>query len=40
VRAEAIESGRVTGELKAKRVEPGGEAIGVDAKRIGGRGRD
>jgi hypothetical protein len=37
VRAEVIESGRVSGELKGKRVEPGGEAIAVDVKRIGGR---
>jgi hypothetical protein len=37
VRAETIEGGRIGGEVKAKRVEPGGEAIGVDVKRIGGR---
>ena len=37
VRAETIEGGRVTGEVIADRVESGAEAVGVDAKRIGGR---
>jgi hypothetical protein len=27
----------VTGEVTANRVESGGEAVGVDVKRIGGR---
>jgi hypothetical protein len=40
VRADTIESGRVAGEAKAKRVEGGGEAIGVDVKQIGGRRPD
>jgi hypothetical protein len=40
VRADVLESGRVRGELKATRVEHGGEAIGVDVKRIGGRGTE
>lgn len=35
VRAEVIESGRVTGTLTAKEVEQGAEAVGVDVKRIG-----
>jgi hypothetical protein len=36
VRAEVIESGRVTGTLTAKEVKPGAEAVAVDIKRIGG----
>jgi hypothetical protein len=40
VRAEVIESGRTTGIVDANRVERGGEAIGLDVKRIGGRGSD
>jgi len=40
VRAETIESGRVTGEVIANRVESGAEAVGVDVKRIGGRRAD
>ena len=37
VRADVIESGRSTGVTDVERVEEGGEAIGVDVKRIGGR---
>ncbi len=37
VRAETIGGGRVTGEVTAERVDSGGEAVGVDVKRIGGR---
>jgi hypothetical protein len=35
VRSDVIESGRVQGTLTAKEVKPGGEAVGVDIKRIG-----
>jgi hypothetical protein len=40
VRAETIESGRVTSEVIAERVEQGAEAVGLDVKRIGGRRAD
>ena len=40
LRADIIESGKVTLEARAKRVEPGGELIGGDVKRIGGRSTD
>jgi hypothetical protein len=37
VRAEHITSGRVNAHAKARRVEPGGEFSGVDAKTIGNK---
>lgn len=38
VRARAIESGQISGRLRATRVEAGGSAIGVDLDTIGGPG--
>jgi hypothetical protein len=37
VRARSIEGGVVRGTVRAKTVEKGGKAVGVDADRIGGR---